>query len=598
MVTTVGHFLVNDVLPEGYKIKGTVTNRSLHDLVVDLAKKDPHAYVQAISALKRRGDEIATLEGVTVGIQDIRPDYAGREAILGPASEKFDKAKTQDEKTRVIVDAQHQLLELTKRHPGSMTHMAMSGARGNLAQLMKIVTTPLAIQGKKGVAPLMIRRSYAEGLSPGEYWAAAPEARANNVATVVSVSQPGEMAKILVANMIDQVVTVTDCGTHAGVRLSLDDVHAVDRYAQDNAAVPRNTLLTPQILARLRGQGLHDLVVRSPMTCAATRGVCQMCQGLDEKGHHHQVGTNIGVRAAQAMSEPLTQFALSSKHAVLTVKGPSKAPTGLKAVRQLLEIPKSFRHEAVLAPEAGVVTKTEVAAQGGHYVYVNREKLYVEPDLELISHVGQHVERGDSLTTGIPNPATLTAAKGLGAGRQYFVDALHKVYKAEGVNLDRRHLEILARAELNHVRLLEHDSDHPELMKGDIVSYNALRDAYVRDVQAMPVDEAVGLALGREVLHHTVGTRLTPGLIRELKVAGVKEVWAHKRMPQIEAIMKPFASNPMLHPDWIGRLAHRGLKDSISRAVHTGETSDIHGLNPIAAYTYGVSFGQGSGGAY
>ena len=59
------------------------------------------------------------------------------------------------------------------------------------------------------------------------------------------------------------------------------------------------------------------------------------------------VASNSGWRrtassAAQAMAEPLTQMALSSRHGTLTVKGETKELTGLKGVRQLLDVPKAF----------------------------------------------------------------------------------------------------------------------------------------------------------------------------------------------------------------------------------------------------------------
>jgi DNA-directed RNA polymerase subunit beta' len=598
MPTPVGLFLVNDVLPEGYRVHGPITNKGLHDLVVGLAKTDPAAYVRTIMALKNRGDEIATLEGVTVGLKDIEPLYEARDKIVHPAIEAAQREKDPIKREKIIVEAQKSLLEHTKKHPGSMTQMALSGARGNAAQLMKIVATPLAATSKKGIDPFLIRHSYSEGLTPAEYWTAAPEARANNVATVVSVSQPGEMAKILVANMINKVVSSSDCGTNNGIMMLVDDGHLVDRYAQAGHGLSRNTLITPQAVQALKSRGVKELLVRSPMTCSARQGVCQHCQGLNEKGQLHDIGTAVGVRAAQSMSEPLTQMALGSKHAVLTIKERRLEPQGLKGVRQLMEIPKAFQHEAVLAPHDGTVDKVETAPQGGHYIHVGKSKLYAGPDLTITSPLGTVVENGDALTDGVPHPAKVVAAKGIGAGRQYFVDALHRVYKNEGVNLDRRHLELLARSEMNHVRLLEADPAHPEFLKGDIIDYNNFRDHYQKAATRESVDDAVGFHLGQEVLHHTVGTMITPKLAKDLKMRGIQEVFVRKHMPDVEFIMKPIAMNPLLDPDWMGRLAHRYLKGSIQQAAHGGETSDIHGAHPVPAYVYGAELRSGPSGTY
>lgn len=244
------------------------------------------------------------------------------------------------------------------------------------------------------------------------------------------------------------------------------------------------------------------------------------------------------------------------------------------------------------------MTKIEKAPQGGHFVWVGSQKIYADPELDVTVKPGQHVEAGDALTDGVPHPARVVEHKGIGAGRAYFVDALHRVYQNEGVNLDRRHLELLAKSEINHVRLTEADPEHPELLKGDVVNYNALRDAYGRDAVRLRTDEAVGRRLGGEVLHHTVGTPVTPALARELREAGVHEVPVARRMPSVEFVMRPFTMNPLLDRDWMARLAHRYLKGSIQDAAHIGDESDLHGTHPVPAYAYGAEMRHGPGGTY
>lgn len=597
---TIGQLLVNDVLPQDLHVSGPMTNKQLHDRVVGLAKSDPAAYVRVIQALKTRGDEIATLEGITVGVKDVRPLYEERDKIVNEASAALVGEKDQSKRERVVIDAQAKLLDQTKRHPGSMTHMALSGARGNPPQLMKIVATPLASNlPNKGIGSFLIRRSYAEGLTPAEYWEVAPEARANNVASVVSVSQPGEMAKLLIANAASKVVTAKDCGTTNGVLLRVDDPQVIDRYlAIPEHGIPRNTLITPRVIQQFKSANDVDMTVRSPMTCSATAGICQMCMGLNEKGHNHQIGTNVGVRTAQALAEPLTQMALGSKHAVLTIRERKLEPQGLKGVRQLLEIPQAFAHEALLAPVDGVVEDVVVAPQGGHYVTVAKQKLYAQPELTVRVKVGDRVEAGDSMTDGVPHPARLAAAKGIGAAREHLVNSLQRVYTNEGVSMDRRHFELLAKSLLNHVRLADQDDKHPEFLRGEVVNYNTFRDAYAKDVERVPLRDAVGRLLGQEVFHYTFGTRVTPALVKELSTRGLKDVLVGRKVPNVEHIMKPLATNPLLDTDWMALLAHRGLKGTISRAASEGLSSDIHGTHPVPAYAFGSELRRGIDGSY
>ncbi len=594
-----GHHLINEVLPEGYKVDGTITNRGLHDQVVDLARKDPETYVRTVLALKRTGDEIATLEGISVGLDDIEPEYKARDALLAPAIKAFEAAHTPAEREKIIVETQAKALDLTKKHPGSMTHMTLSGARGKPAQLQKIVVTPLAtVHPKEGLVPRLLDRSYSEGLTPAQYWLAGPEVRMNEVSARISVSEPGEMAKVLVNNMIGTVITGTDCGTQNGIVMSTSDPHILDRFTQATAGLPRNTLITPKVLQGLHHQHIDKITVRSPMTCVATTGVCQHCQGLNEKGHLHGHGMTVGVRAAQAMAEPLTQMTLSSRHGTLTVKATEKLPSGLRGVRQLLEVPEAFRYEAALAPKHGIIQKIEKAPQGGHYLYVSGEKVYAAPELALRVSVGDSVEKGDALTDGVPHPVKIVQAKGIGAGRQYFADTLHRIYAKEGVNLDKRHLELLAKTEINHLRLQEEDPEHPEFLKGDLVQYNAFRDAYAKDGVEVSVHDAIGRRLAKEVLHHTVGTEVTPSLARSLDLAHIKKVHVAPRMPPIEFVMRPFAMNPLLDPDWMGKLSHRYLKNTLAEGAHFGAESDIHGTHPVPAYAYGKAMRTGPNGTF
>jgi len=600
MSTSVGHFLLNDALPSSYRITGPMTSRQLHDHIVGLAKTDPAQYVKSVAELKRRGDEISSLEGITVGLDDIEPNYADRDKILAGLTNDIAGESDKKKHAGLVIAAQTKMLQHTREHPGSMTRMAMSGARGNIPQLMKVIATPLAANDeRKGINPFIIRHSYAEGLTPAEYWTTTPEARANNVASVVSVSKPGEMAKVLVANMIDRVVSQQDCGTQNGVRLSIDDHHALDRHlAIDEHGFPRNQLVTPAVIHEMKRQHAADIMVRSPMTCVARHGVCQMCQGLDEKGQLHGIGINVGVRSAQALSEPISQMTLSSKHAVLTIRQRKLEPQGLKGVRQLLEVPALFQHEAVLAPEAGVVHKIEKAPQGGHYIHLGDARLYAMPELQVTAAPGIRVEAGDALTNGIPHPVKIVQHKGIGEGRQYFVNALHNVYRNEGVDLDRRHLELLAKSAINHVRLDEVDDQHPEFLKGDIIDYNAFREAYARDTAILPLDQAIGQRLGQEILHHTIGTEITPPLAAELRSRGFKEVAVAKRIPRVSFVMKSFVMNPMLDNDWMARLAHRFLKGSIQQSAHVGASSDLHSTHPVPAYAYGAEFRHGPAGTY
>lgn len=599
MPQTLGQLLVNDVLPEGHRTADPLGKSALTKKLTALAREDSRAYVGVVSKLKKLGDELSTLEGVSVGLDDIAPNYTARDKVIQPAIAEVKKLTNAAERERVILSVQDRMMEYTKTHPGTMTEMALSGARGNIPQLMKTVGSPVAAVDHKGaITPWLIGKSYSEGLSPAEYWVTGNEARINTIKSSTSVAEPGDLAKILVNNLYPYVITADDCGTQNGISMSLSDGHIYGRYlAKDIGRHKRNELVNAAVVTDLK-KDHQNAYVRSPMTCEAHDGVCKKCQGLDEKGHVHAVGINVGVRAAQALSEPLTQFTLNAKHGVRVLKGASKELEGLAGVRQMIEVPQSFFNKATLADRAGKITRVTPAPHGGHYVYVEGHEHYVAPNLSVLVHVGQVVEAGDVLSEGVPKPDEVVAHKGLGAGRHYLVDALHRLYKKQGVDVDKRHLEILAKADLNHVQVMSHSDAHPELLRGDIVTYEKYRASLGKNLVHVPLAKAQGHVLGREVMHFTAGTPLTPSIINTLQQHGVTHVEISETAPDVSFIMKPMTRNPLLSPDWMARMSHRYLKDGLLRAAHFGDATDFHSTHPVPAYAYGVEFGAGKDGRY
>lgn len=594
---TFGRYLLNESLPEQYKIKGPVTKKDLKNTMGMLARKDPYQYSNVITSLKQQGDELATLEGLSIGLEDITPEYSKRDKLLAPLRRSFQAATTDTRRKEVVTEAQARLAKSVEKHPGSLTLQVKSGARGNTTQYANMVSgLGYARDPKGGVLPWMIERSYAEGLKPADYWATTNQSMMDTIKTYTAISEPGELAKKLTAGMADLVITEDDCGTHNGVKLKTKSADVIDRYlAADVGSYKRNTLVTPLIQPKI-AKGFSTILVRSPMTCEAADGVCRYCQGLDEKGQLHTRGVNVGVRAAQAMAEPLTQFALNAKHGGRTIESDKNQVHGIAGFRQIIETPKQFINKATLATQTGKIDKIEKAPQGGNYVYINKEQHYTSPGMGLKIKAGDTVEQGDVLSEGIPKPDEVVRYKGLGQGRLYMVNTLNKLYKSQGKQLDRRHFELLAKSNLNHVRILEDPTD--TFIKGDVVGYNTLRKELSRNVKQVPIQKALGETLGKEYIQYAAGTRVTPSVIASLKKDGIREVLVSPRAPSVEFTMKSATNVPKMHEDFIARMAHQGLKPSVLQAAHTGEISRLHGTHPVPSYIHGTEFGQGEGGRY
>jgi DNA-directed RNA polymerase subunit beta' len=590
---TLGQHLVDAVLPKGWRHDDqALTKGVLNDSLVRLAKSDPSAYPEVVTRLKRLGDEVATLEGISVGLDDIAP-HPERDAMLAPHVDAFHAARTHADREKALFAAQDAMLSLAKRDKGAMGEMVRSGGRGNAAQLMRAVGSPvLARDSRDRTVPWLIKKSFSEGLTPADAWVAGGEARVNAVRSNISVVEPGDLAKILVNNMGDKLITTLDCGTRNGIEMAAADPHLIDRYLTDGR------LVTPGLASSIAAKG-DPVTVRSPMTCEAPHGICQRCQGLDPSGHPHVLGTNVGMRAAQALSEPLTQFSLNAKHGgrVAAAATDKKQLEGIKGVRQLLEIPTSFLHKAVLADRDGKVGIVEPAPQGGAYVTVEGSRHYVPPDQRVTVAVGQPLFAGDTLSDGVPRPDEIVRHKGLGEGRRYLVDALHDVYRRAGADVDKRHLETLARSVLSHVQIIDPGPDDA-FMKGDVIDYNRFRAALAASHRRVGLAEAAGETLAQDAFHFTAGTRVTPDVASVLARRGVHEVNVADNAPMAAPLMRPASRTPLLNPDWMARLGHRYLKESLLAGAHRGDHADVHGYSPVPAYAAGTEFGQGPEGRY
>lgn len=597
MVQTLGQFLVNDLLPEDLRAEGPVGKKDLHNRLYQYISRDPAKAAVAMDKIRTLGHEISTTEGATISLDDITPDYAARNAVLKPVLRKFQKIDDVGARQKLLLSGQEQLLDVAKRFPGSQGELIRSGSRGAPTQLMRSFLAPVAARDDKGsVHPWLIHHSYSEGLRPSEYYAANTEVRLNNIASHLNVTEPGDFSKILVNNMGDQLVLSEDCKTKNGIPMSAEDPNIIDRYlAQSAGGISAGTAITPQVATQLRKKS-ETIIVRSPMTCELHDGICQKCYGKNERGSLQTIGTNVGIRSAQAITEPLTQFTLSAKHGVRRGGEDKSGLGGLKGLRQFLEIPQTFVNKAALASVDGKVTKITAAPQGGNNIEVGDNKYYVPPHLKPIVRVGQAVNPGDALSDGVPMPNEVVEYKGLGAGRMYVVDRLHDIYKNQGVDLDKRHFEILARSHLNSVQV-NHDPEG-RFYPGEIVDYSTMQRRLGSDAKTLPTKRAIGGVLAVPTLQHAAGTRITKQMADEFADNKIKSVSIAKTAPDISFTMNSITTNPLLNPDWMARLGHRKLKESIMSGAHFGETTDIHGTHPVPAFAYGAEFGKGQGGRY
>ncbi|MDD4794092.1 MAG: DNA-directed RNA polymerase subunit beta' [Dehalococcoidales bacterium] len=111
-----------------------------------------------------------------------------------------------------------------------------------------------------------------------------------------------------------------------------------------------------------------------------------------------------------------------------------------------------------LAATAPLARVNGIAALGGERLYItfegSDEREYSVP---AATHIrvkdGQEVKAGQQLTDGSINPQDILAVLGKEAVQRYIVDEVQKVYCSQGVHINDRHIEVIARQMLSKVRI-------------------------------------------------------------------------------------------------------------------------------------------------
>jgi len=361
--------------------------------------------------------------------------------------------------------------------------------------------------------------------------------------------------------------------------------------AHDVGGYKRNTILTPKVIADIRSKGIKRLLVRSPIVGGPEDGgVYAADLGVREKGTLPPIGDYVGIAAAQALSEPLSQAQLSSRHSG-GVAGAAKGVSGFKLINQLVQVPKHFKGGAAHSQEDGKVQDVRPAPQGGHYVIINGKQHYVGTGYAVKVKPGDFVEAGDVLSEGIPNPAEIVKHKGIGEGRRYFTEVFRKACQDSGITAHRRNVEILARGLIDHVRLNEEMGHY---VPDDTVPYSRLEHFYQprEGYEILEPNRAKDMYLERPVLHYSIGTKVRPSVIKNLQEFGVQNVVVHKEAPPFQSEMIRGMENLAHDPDWMTRFLGSYLKKNLLAGVHRGDVSDEAGTSYVPALAKTQDFGR------
>jgi DNA-directed RNA polymerase subunit beta' len=393
-LTTVGRAIFNRILPDEMRYKqGTFGKKQLQDLVQEaFLRLGMERTPDVVDAVKDLGFRFATVSGTTIAVSDLTIP-AERDAMLQEADQLVEDNErsyqrgtmTDEERYQKVVekwtktkdDLQERVREALNPY-GPVAVMAISGStKGGFGPITQLAGMRGLMADPSGrIIDLPIRSHFREGLTPLEYFISTHGARKGLADTALRTADAGYLTRRLVDVTQDMIINRTDCLTEAGIWVRRSDDIAgetvaeriVGRCAASNTYDPetgeliveRNQMIDEIIAARIqKTTSLAEVHVRSPLTCSLMHGICALCYGRDlGRGEMVEIGTAVGIIAAQSIGEPGTQLTLRTFHSGGTATSSGDITSGLPRVEELFEARKKPKGEAVIAEMEGTLRLT------------------------------------------------------------------------------------------------------------------------------------------------------------------------------------------------------------------------------------------------
>ncbi|HEX7659266.1 MAG TPA: DNA-directed RNA polymerase subunit beta' [Pseudonocardiaceae bacterium] len=512
--TTLGRVKFNELLPADYPfVNEPMIKKRQAAIVNDLAERYSMTVVaQTLDKLKDAGFYWATRSGVTIAISDVVVSPKKKE-ILDEYEKKADAvekryqrgqlshAERNNELVRVWTQATEDVAKAMEEYfpdDNPIPTIVKSGAAGNMTQVRSLAGMRGLVSNPKGeYIPRPIKANFREGLSVLEYFIATHGARKGLADTALKTADSGYLTRRLVDVSQDVIVRETDCNTTRGINMKIGeklpdgtvirDQHVETsvyartiaddaRDADGNIIINRGADLGDAVIQKLLAAGIYRVKVRSVLTCESAVGVCATCYGRSmATGKLVDVGEAVGIVAAQSIGEPGTQLTMRTFHQG-GVAG-DDITTGLPRVQELFEarIPKG---KAPIADADGRIRiedgdrfwKITLTPDDGTDEIVfdklsKRQRLASTPTGPLSD--GDHVTVGQQLLEGTPDPHEVLRIMGPREAQLHLVNEVQKVYRAQGVSIHDKHIEVIVRQMLRRVTII--DSGATEFLPGSLV---------------------------------------------------------------------------------------------------------------------------------
>ena len=563
IITTVGRIIFNEPIPQdlGYVDRTDPEHAFDHEIGFQVGKKQLGDIIdrciqkygftisaEVLDSIKALGYKYSTKGAITISVADMTVPSAKYEMIKATEKEVVNIERqykrgfiTDDERYRLVVSEWEKTTkEVTDALSNALDEynpiymMANSGARGSMNQIRQLAGMRGLMANTAGkTIEIPIKSNFREGLSVLEYFISTRGARKGMADTALRTADSGYLTRRMVDVCQEVIIREEDCGTTEGVWASAvyDRGQMVESFGTsihgrfpakpitdpESGEVLFDTdhMLMPEDADVLEAHGIHKVFIRSVLTCEAASGVCAKCYGINLAiGRPVNMGEAVGVIAAQSIGEPGTQLTMRTFHTG-GVAG-DDITQGLPRVEELFEARKP-KKMATLAEISGTVTIDEAKKGVMYSITITNEAqgetvVYTVPhSAGILVHNGDHVDKGQELTSGALNPHDVLRIRGVDDdefGRQgvrsYITSEVQKVYRQQGVDINDKHIEVIVRQMMRKVRVEEAGST--DLLSGATIDVAQFKEANRQ------IDERI--AAGEEGLTHATCTQLLMGITK------------------------------------------------------------------------------------
>jgi len=522
--TTVGRIIFNGIVPQtlGYVDRTNPENAFRQEIEFPVRKKEIGQMIDMciekfgipetaifLDNIKELGYKYSTISAITVSVADMEVP-AEREKILKEADEAVDTVyknykrglisdeQRYNEVVKIWGKATDDIQDAIMSNPNiknPVRIMAHTGARGNPKQMRQLSGIRGLMADTSGKAvEIPIRSSFRDGLDVLEYFISSHGARKGLADTALRTADSGYLTRRLVD--VNQEVTITseDCGTKDGlwVEAIMESGEPIEklseriegRYLSDDITdesgeviYARDTYVTSAIAKDIVGRGFTKVRIRSALTCDMGRGVCCKCYGKNlATGEPITVGEAVGVIAAQSIGEPGTQLTMRTIHTG-GVAGGADITQGLPRVEELFEARKP-KGVAIVTEIAGTVKVTALDDINKNVTVTSEDgtsETYELYSARPVVKDGDVIAAGDRLTEGSLDPHDIIRINGEVAVQNYIIQEIQKAYRTQGVHINDKHIEIVAKQMLRKIKV--NDAGETKLVAGSVIDINQFKAA-------------------------------------------------------------------------------------------------------------------------